>query len=92
MLPSVTKLFRGVDGVARKASSDLPKRLRHHEVLVKITHSGLCLTDIEYLGRSVPLGHEGVGIVEAIGDEVTTLKVGDRAGGGYMKDVSLTDL
>jgi len=28
-------------------------------------------------------GHEGVGIVERIGELVTDLKVGDRAGGGY---------
>ncbi|KAG0646119.1 putative formaldehyde dehydrogenase [Hyphodiscus hymeniophilus] len=86
MLPSATNISTGVDGVARQASTALPKQLREHEVLLKITHSGLCHTDLEYLHRGVPLGHEGVGVVAAIGSEVTTLAVGDRAGSGYMNN------
>jgi aryl-alcohol dehydrogenase len=54
------------------------------EIKVKIIASGLCHTDISawhgYLPVPLPivLGHEGVGIVEKVGDYVTTLKPGDK--------------
>jgi D-arabinose 1-dehydrogenase-like Zn-dependent alcohol dehydrogenase len=35
------------------------------------------------MGAPIALGHEGVGVVEAVGPEVTQLAPGDRAGGGY---------
>lgn len=56
------------------------------EVLVKLTHSGLCGTDVHYKGADMALGHEGTGTVEAFGPEVTTLKKGDRVGWGYLHD------
>ncbi|KAF8135172.1 chaperonin 10-like protein [Boletus edulis] len=58
--------------------------LAHDEVLVKITHAGLCGTDEHYKIADMVLGHEGVGIVQQVGAEVTTFKVGDRAGWGYL--------
>lgn len=54
-----------------------------HEVLVRNHASGLCHTDLEviqgHLGYPLPivLGHEGAGIVEAVGSAVTTVRVGD---------------
>lgn len=55
------------------------------EVLVKILATGVCHTDAFTLSGDDPegvfpsiLGHEGGGIVEAIGEGVTTLKVGDH--------------
>ncbi|KIX04218.1 uncharacterized protein Z518_07772 [Rhinocladiella mackenziei CBS 650.93] len=57
-----------------------------HEVLVKVTHRGLCGTDIHFRSLDVGLGHEGVGVVEQLGKEVTLFKKGDRAGWGYMHD------
>jgi propanol-preferring alcohol dehydrogenase len=56
------------------------------EVLVRIEASGLCHTDIHAargdwpVQPSLPLipGHEGVGIVEQLGDGVTEHQVGDR--------------
>jgi len=55
------------------------------EVLVKIVASGVCHTDAYTLSGVDPegifpviLGHEGAGIVEAIGEGVTSLKVGDH--------------
>ena len=38
----------------------------------------MCATDLAYIPYGIALGHEGVGIVEAIGSEVTQFKVGDR--------------
>lgn len=54
------------------------------EVLVKTIACGVCHTDAAAMNLFIPitlpaiLGHEGVGIVEEIGSEVTTLKKGDR--------------
>ncbi len=45
------------------------------EVLIKNTHSGLCGTDTHWITQDMGLGHEGVGIVIAIGPEVVNLKV-----------------
>ncbi|UII74766.1 Zn-dependent alcohol dehydrogenase [Flagellimonas sp. HMM57] len=52
---------------------------QHDEVLVKIKAAGLCHTDHDSLHWKTPLilGHEGAGVVEAIGDNVTTVAVGD---------------
>lgn len=49
------------------------------EVLVKIKAAGLCHTDHDSLhwGKPIVLGHEGAGIVEAIGQDVSHVKVGD---------------
>jgi propanol-preferring alcohol dehydrogenase len=56
------------------------------EILVKIEASGLCHTDIHAAHGDWPIkpklpftpGHEGVGIVEALGSGVTEVVVGDR--------------
>lgn len=55
------------------------------EVLVKIIASGVCHTDAYTLSGADPegifpvvLGHEGGGIVEKVGEGVTTLKRGDH--------------
>ncbi|MBT3352317.1 MAG: alcohol dehydrogenase catalytic domain-containing protein [Nitrospinaceae bacterium] len=53
------------------------------EVLVKIQASGVCHTDLHYklgkIGDEFPylLGHEGAGVIEQVGEGVTTLKKGD---------------
>jgi S-(hydroxymethyl)glutathione dehydrogenase/alcohol dehydrogenase len=54
------------------------------EVRVKITHSGVCHSDLSAMNGTIPqpapavLGHEGAGIVEAIGEGVTTVVPGDH--------------
>lgn len=50
------------------------------EVLVAIKASGVCHTDYDSLnwGGKIVLGHEGAGIVEAIGDGVSNVSVGDH--------------
>ena len=54
------------------------------DVLVKIRASGLCHTDLEVIQGSlayplpIVLGHEGAGIVEAVGSAVTAVKPGDH--------------
>ena len=57
---------------------------RKDEVMVKISASGLCHTDWETMHGFQPvnlpaiIGHEGAGIVEAIGEGVENVKVGDH--------------
>ena len=57
---------------------------KESEALVKTIACGVCHTDSAALHSFIPvtfpiiLGHEGVGIVEEVGSEVTTLKKGDR--------------
>ncbi|MBR8132662.1 S-(hydroxymethyl)glutathione dehydrogenase/class III alcohol dehydrogenase [Burkholderia ambifaria] len=58
---------------------------RKGEVLVKITHAGVCHTDAFTLSGDDPeglfpavLGHEGAGIVVEVGEGVTSVKPGDH--------------
>ncbi|KEF56996.1 uncharacterized protein A1O9_07186 [Exophiala aquamarina CBS 119918] len=79
-----TYVMRGVDGVVTRKSAEVPK-LKVKEVLVRITHTGLCGTDLFYIPFGCALGHEGIGIVEEVGSAVTLHNVGDRVGGGYLR-------
>lgn len=54
------------------------------DAIVRLTSSALCGSDLHmYEGRTPPtpglvMGHEGMGVIEAIGDAVRLRKVGDR--------------
>ena len=62
-----------------------------NDLLIRITHTSICGTDVhihewdEWAARTIPIpmitGHEYVGIVEAVGDEVEGYAVGDRVSG-----------
>lgn len=58
--------------------------LQAGDVLVKLRASGLCHTDLEVIQGSlaypmpIVLGHEGAGVVEAVGAGVTSVKPGDH--------------
>ncbi|MFD6426965.1 zinc-dependent alcohol dehydrogenase, partial [Streptomyces sp. NPDC060198] len=57
-----------------------------HQVLVRMETSGLCHTDIHAARGDWPVkpappfvpGHEGIGVVEAVGEQVKHLSAGDR--------------
>jgi len=58
-----------------------------HEIRIKNVACGVCRTDIHVAEGDLPLkksplilGHEVVGIVDKIGNQVTNFKIGDRAG------------
>jgi aryl-alcohol dehydrogenase len=63
--------------------------LREDEVLVKVAASGICHTDLICRDQWYPiplpavLGHEGAGVVEAVGSAVTRFARGDRVGMSY---------
>lgn len=54
------------------------------EVLVKLVASGLCHTDLGVVAGGIPfatpgiIGHEGAGVVAALGEGVTSVAVGDK--------------
>ena len=61
---------------------DKPKR---GEVLVKVAASGVCHSDLSVINGTLPfpppptvLGHEGAGIVEEVGADVTSVQPGDH--------------
>jgi NDMA-dependent alcohol dehydrogenase len=66
---------------------DEPKQ---HEVRVKFKASGLCHSDDHITQGDAPVrfpmvgGHEGAGIVEAVGPDVRRVKVGDRVVCSYI--------
>jgi alcohol dehydrogenase len=61
------------------------------QVLVKVCASGISYTDVEQTRGELPghfpriLGHEVAGEVVAVGDAVTTRRVGDRVGVPYLQ-------
>lgn len=79
MRAAVMREFRG-DLTIEHVDIDTP---RADEVLIRTVASGICHTDLTYWGGRHPhplpmiLGHEGCGIVEAIGPGVTNVAVGD---------------
>ena len=74
-------------GPNRRAWEDKPKPSVREttDALVRITTTTICGTDLHIIKGEVPtvqagriLGHEGVGVVEALGSAVTGFTVGDR--------------
>lgn len=72
---------QGADFALTEVDLDGP---RADEVLVRIVATGLCHTDIHLKGflpaEMFPnvFGHEGAGVVEAVGPDVTGIEVGDH--------------
>ena len=73
-------------GPNKKSLEDRPKPViaAPTDAIVKVTRTTICGTDLHILKGDVPtcapgriLGHEGVGIVDAVGSAVTAFKVGD---------------
>jgi S-(hydroxymethyl)glutathione dehydrogenase/alcohol dehydrogenase len=59
------------------------------DVIVRITASGVCHSDLSVINGTLPagrvvLGHEGTGVVEKVGADVTRLQVGDRVIGSFI--------
>ena len=62
-----------------------PRILAPTDAIVRITATAICGTDLHFVRGTVSgmqpgtiLGHEGVGIVEALGADVRNLQIGDR--------------
>jgi alcohol dehydrogenase len=74
-------------GPGRKMLEERPKPIvrEQADAIVRITRTTICGTDLHILKGDVPtvtdgriLGHEGVGIVDAVGSSVSNFRVGDK--------------
>ena len=74
-------------GPGKKAwtDKDKPAVLKPTDAVVRVTHTTICGTDLHILKGDVAevpegltLGHEGVGVVEAVGSAVANFKPGDK--------------
>jgi alcohol dehydrogenase len=74
-------------GPGMRALEDKPKPTiqKTTDAVVKVTKTTICGTDLHILKGDLPtvpkgriLGHEGVGIVDQVGDGVSSFKAGDR--------------
>ncbi len=72
---------------------DVPiPEVKPHEILIKVQACGVCHTDLHAASGDWPdkpklpfiPGHEGAGVVAAVGSEVTFLKEGDRVGTAWL--------
>jgi threonine dehydrogenase-like Zn-dependent dehydrogenase len=77
-------VFHGI-GDIRIDDVPEPKIQEPTDAIVRLTASGICGTDLHMVRGTMAmmepgtiLGHEGVGVVEEIGDEVRNLNPGDR--------------
>ena len=84
-MPTFTVYKGSSSGAITKSQTTRPD-LVDDQVLIKVTASGLCGTDLHYRGQDMALGHEGVGVVEQLGPKVKHLQKGDRVGWGYLHD------
>ncbi len=73
------------DGNEAALRDDVEVRdLRAGEVRVRLAAAGLCHSDVSVLDGTIMfptpavLGHEGAGVVEAVADDVTSVKAGDH--------------
>ena len=78
-------IFRG-NGVLEYVERQKPQLMADDDVIVRIEACGICGTDLNILATppahkatpGIVIGHEGVGIVEAMGPAVQGLQPGDR--------------
>jgi threonine dehydrogenase-like Zn-dependent dehydrogenase len=77
-------VFRGIGDIELEDVPE-PKIEQPTDAIVKITASAICGTDLHMVRGTftgmVPgtiLGHEGVGVIEALGSDVRNLNIGDR--------------
>jgi alcohol dehydrogenase len=77
-------IYRG-PGQKEWAEKAKPALLKSTDAIVRITHTTICGTDLHILKGDVPeveagrtLGHEGVGVIEEVGEAVGNFKKGDR--------------
>jgi S-(hydroxymethyl)glutathione dehydrogenase/alcohol dehydrogenase len=75
--------FQGKKNIELKNVED-PKIVKNDDIIVKITSTSICGSDLHIYQGTIPtphgyvIGHEAMGMVEQVGPEVTKVKKGDR--------------
>lgn len=77
-------VFHGVGDIRLDDVAD-PTLEQPSDAIVRLTSSAICGTDLHFVRGTMPgvkpgtiLGHEGVGIVEEVGEQVRNFRPGDR--------------
>lgn len=78
-------IYQG-NGILEYQERPIPQLKNANDVLVKIEACGICGTDLNILAvppahkanTGIPIGHEGIGVVQEIGAGVNGLQPGDR--------------
>ena len=83
------QVFMNAPGDVSVGERDDPKIVEPTDAIIRLTATCICGSDLwPYRGIEdvdhTPMGHEYVGVVEEIGDEVKTLKVGDFVVGSFV--------
>jgi D-arabinose 1-dehydrogenase-like Zn-dependent alcohol dehydrogenase len=74
-MPVKYTAFKGSESGEISKQEITRKEVGNDEVLVRIEFSGVCGTDQHMKHKDMVLGHEGVGVVEAVGKDVSRLKL-----------------
>jgi S-(hydroxymethyl)glutathione dehydrogenase / alcohol dehydrogenase len=76
--------YQGIKNVEVKKVED-PKIKKADDMIIRVTSTAICGSDLHLLHGMIPnlgkdyvIGHEPMGIVEEVGQDVTKVKVGDR--------------
>ncbi|MFP2957979.1 zinc-dependent alcohol dehydrogenase [Myxococcus sp. 1LA] len=77
-------VFHGIGDIRLDDVAE-PRIEKPTDAIVRLTASAICGTDLHMIRGTMPgmkpgtiLGHEGVGVIEALGDDVRNLNIGDR--------------
>lgn len=76
--------FQGIKNVEVK-KVQYPKIIKADDIIIRVTSTAICGSDLHLIHGMIPnigkdyvIGHEPMGVVEAVGQEVTKVKIGDR--------------
>jgi len=84
MLAAVFHKNEREGGEVRLEEVEIPQIIRNDQILIEVKASGICGTDLKIMEGGHPasdniiLGHEFVGVVKELGDDISDLKVGDK--------------
>ena len=84
-IPTMKALVYGGPGKIELKEVPIPTIIKSTDALIKLLKTTICGTDLGILNGKVPtvkpgttLGHEGVGVIEQVGDGVRNFKKGDH--------------
>jgi threonine dehydrogenase-like Zn-dependent dehydrogenase len=72
------------EGAVDVVERPVPTVLDPGDAVLRVTRAGICGSDLHFfhgkapMDRGTTMGHEAVGVIEAVGDAVATLRPGDR--------------
>lgn len=76
--------FQGIKNVEVK-KVQYPKIIKADDIIIRVTSTAICGSDLHLIHGMIPnigkdyvIGHEPMGVVEAVGHDVTKVKIGDR--------------